>query len=255
MQIKEWIEYQNILQKIENIEFENKNQLERLKVIDFENSFNFMSESSLKLHRLSMNYFLDFKATNHKMIKIKNYWIEIYSLLCRPNELDYGDYDEISELHEQINIINEKIEKTIYTIFLQSENCPPLIQDWMSHNTFQQMLLEQEKQSAREHIAQIIGAPEESQLKINHDFIIKDFDKKLELIKSINCSTPEFSLLLNKKTQLFKLNKNMNLNRITNLAIESEFHKSIDEITNEISTLERFFFRKTLNAIQSTLSI
>lgn len=252
MHIKEWIQYQNILQKIEKISFQNKKEFEKLQTIDYESSYEFMHESNEKLLLLSLNIFKKFHVNNPDLIKIKKYWIEIYTQLHGSSELDYGDLEEISDLHDHINQINEKLEKNIYLYFKNYENCPVLILDWILYTTLQNDISKHEKELAKEHVLDLMDYTDHDSLESNCDFIIKNLEDKNKIIQSNFGSTPKFFEINQKLTQLNTLKTKMNLNRIQNLSLENEFRGKVDEIENQIKSLEIEFFCKTLSAMELT---
>lgn len=159
--------------------------------------------------------------------------------------LDYGDYEEMSELLEKIDNLNITAEDVTFSYFLK-QSCSPYILDWINYTNLKKHLDDQETILAKEHVVQISKTDESEQNLLATKFINDSTTLKLDILNTFNAYTPEMRDIIEHQKNYLKIKEIKNKNLIINPLIENEYRTYTYETEDQIKKMENSFEHNSL---------
>ncbi|AMW78694.1 hypothetical protein AMD27_07220 [Acinetobacter sp. TGL-Y2] len=159
--------------------------------------------------------------------------------------LDYGDYEEMSELLEHIDDLNETAEEATFSYFL-GHSSSPYILDWINYQNLKNHLDDQETVLAKQHIVQVGKAEESEQNELARKFIKDSIALKLNILNKFNAYTPELKDIIEQKKEYLKIGEIRNTHFTSNPSLENEYRTYIDETEKQIKEMEISLERNSL---------
>lgn len=249
MYIKNWLEYQNIMDKIdlENLKYEMK--FKELQEKDLEQSLDFLQLQTESINQFSIELFSSFNPEHEDIKKIKALWLQILDMQRQDHRgeinLDYGDYEEMSELLEHIDDLNETAEKMTFSYFLNHSSSSYIL-DWINYKNLKSHLDDQETLLAKQHIIQVGKVDESEQNELARKFIKDCTLFKIDILNQFSAFTPELKNILERKKEYLKIGAMKNTHFISNPSLENEYRTYIDETEKKIKDLEISLERNSL---------
>lgn len=249
MHIENWLEYQNIMDKIylKNLKYQIK--LKKLQEENFEQSLDLLQSQTKSMNAFSIDLFSSFKPKHEDIKKIKALWLEVLDMQHQDNNgelnLDYGDYEEMSELLEHIDDLNQNAEQATFSYFLKQPSCPYIL-DWINYQSLKKHLDNQETVLAKQHIVQVCNAEESEQNKLAIKFIKDTTALKLNILNKFNAYTPELKNIIEQKKGYLKIGGIKNTHFISNPSLENEYRTYMSETDEQIKEMEISFERNSL---------
>lgn len=256
MHIKNWLEYQNILDKIdlENLKYRIKSK--PLQQKDFEKSLDLLQLQTESINQFSIDLFSSFNPEHEDIKKIKALWLEILDMQRQDHNgeinLDYGDYEEMSELLEHIEDLNETAEEATFSYFL-GHSSSPYILDWINYKNLKNHLDDQETRLAKQHIVQVGKADESEQNELARKFIKDCALLKVDILNQLSAFTPELKNIIERKKEYVKIGAMKNTHFISNPILKNEYRTYIDETEKQIKDMEIFLERHSLRLMFDSL--
>lgn len=249
MHIENWLEYQNIMDKIylENLKYQIK--LKKLQEENFEQSLDLLQSQTKSMNAFSIDLFSSFKPKHEDIKKIKALWLEVLDMQHQDNNgelnLDYGDYEEMSELLEHIDDLNKNAEKTTFSYFLEQESSPCIL-DWINYRNLKKHIDDQETVLAKQHVVKVSQANEFEQTELARKFIKDTTALKLDILNKFNACTPELKNIIERKKGYLKIGGIKNTHFISNPSLENEYRTYMSETDEQIKEMEISFERNSL---------
>lgn len=249
MYIKNWLEYQNIMDAIYLENLKNQMDLKKLQEENFEQSLDLLQSQTISMNDFSISLFSSFNPKHEDIKKIKALWLEVLDMQRQDNNselnLDYGDYEEMSELLEHIDDLNKAAEEATYSYFLKQPSFPYIL-DWINYKSLKKHLDNQETILAKQHIIQVGKTDESEQNELARKFIRDCTLLKIDILNQFSAFTPELKNIIERKKEYVKVGAMKNTHLISNPSLENEYRTYITQADEQIKEMEISFERNSL---------
>ena len=241
MYIKDWLNYQNILYQIKQRELGNQITMEELPNVDPEKLLDLNLLQSAEIHDFSIELFSNFNPDSEEINKIKSLWLQILKMnRSEDNQeinLDYGDYEKMSELLEQIDQLSKSAKDMTLGYFLD-QHSPQNILDWIHYKGIKTRIDDQESRLAKQHIIELTEAHESKHTELTKKFIKNGTTLKLDILNQFNALTPEIKDIIDIQKKQYRAIENKNLNLTISPSLETEYRKYHQDTEKQIQALE-----------------
>lgn len=120
----------------------NQMDLKKSQEENFEQSLDLLQLQTESINQFSIELFSSFNPEHEDIKKIKAFWLQILDMQRQDHKgeinLDYGDYEEMSELFECIDDLNQNAEETTFSYFLKQPSSPYIL-DWINYKSLKKI--------------------------------------------------------------------------------------------------------------------
>ena len=258
MYIKNWLEYQHILDKIDLENLKYKMKFQELPEKDIEQSLDLLQLQTESVNQFSIELFSSFNPEHADIKKIKALWLQILDMQYQDHKgvlnLDYGDYEEMSELLERIDDLNVTAEEATFSYFLEHSSSPYIL-DWINYKNLKNHLDDQETRLAKQHIIQVGKADESEQNQLARKFIKDCALLKIDILNQLSAFTPELKDIIERKKEYVKIGAMKNTHLISNPSLENEYTTYITQADGQIKEMEISFERHALKLMYEYMHV